>query len=201
MNCANCGAAMELAESRRHLRCGHCGSVRFTGSIEADGVRLLGRTADASPCPACGVPMDAALLDERDPIHFCGSCRGVLLPRRSFAAAVARRRAWATGPPADPIPLDRRALDRTLACPSCRGPLETYPHAGPGNVVIDSCGACDMIWLDYGEMGRIVDAPGRDRGRGAAPIADDFVGKGTRPSRGRDEGGALNGFFRMLFES
>ena len=168
MNCANCGAAMELADSRRHLRCGHCGSVRFTDSIDADGVRLLGRTADAPHCPACGVPMNAALLDDRDPVQFCGSCRGVLLPRRSFAATVARRRAWATGPPADPIPIDRGALDRALACPSCRGPLETSPHAGPGNVVLDSCAACDVIWLDYGELRRIVDAPGRDRGRQAA---------------------------------
>jgi hypothetical protein len=31
-------------------------------------------------------------------------------------------------------------------------------------VVIDSCRDCDVIWLDFGELKQIVNAPGRDRG-------------------------------------
>jgi Zn-finger nucleic acid-binding protein len=42
--------------------------------------------------------------------------------------------------------------------------MTTDPYSGPGNVVIDSCAACDLIWLDFGEMRQIVDAPGGDRG-------------------------------------
>jgi Zn-finger nucleic acid-binding protein len=83
---------------------------------------------------------------------------------------VSKRRAWATGPPAEPVPLDRRELHRRLRCPNCGGAFDTYPHLGPGAVVIDNCTRCDLIWLDFGEIQQIVDAPGRDRGtRGAGP--------------------------------
>jgi Zn-finger nucleic acid-binding protein len=202
MNCANCGAAMALAESRRHLRCGHCGSLRFNDAPEADGIRIVGRTADAPACPVCRLQMDAAVLDDCDPIHFCGGCRGVLLARPVFAATVSRRRAWATGPPASPIPFDRRSLDRKLACPSCGGSLETYPHSGPGNVVIDSCVSCDLIWLDFGEMRQVVDAPGRDRGTQLiTPTDDTYVRKGPPRSQERiDEPDPPKGLFEILFE-
>jgi Zn-finger nucleic acid-binding protein len=40
-----------------------------------------------------------------------------------------------------------------------------HPYYGPGNVVIDTCSRCDLIWLDFGELKQIADAPGRDRGR------------------------------------
>jgi hypothetical protein len=42
--------------------------------------------------------------------------------------------------------------------------METHPYFGPGNVVIDSCAGCELIWLDFGELKQIVAAPGRDRG-------------------------------------
>jgi Zn-finger nucleic acid-binding protein len=29
---------------------------------------------------------------------------------------------------------------------------------------MDRCVSCDVVWLDYGELKRIVDAPGVDRG-------------------------------------
>ena len=41
--------------------------------------------------------------------------------------------------------------------------MATHPYYGPGNVVLDSCGACDLVWLDFGELKQIVDAPGKDR--------------------------------------
>jgi Zn-finger nucleic acid-binding protein len=29
---------------------------------------------------------------------------------------------------------------------------------------MDSCAACDLVWLDYGELKQVIDAPGLDRG-------------------------------------
>jgi Zn-finger nucleic acid-binding protein len=174
MNCENCGAAMQLVQSRRYFQCGHCGTFHFPQPIDADGIRIVGRTAEAPPCPVCTVGMDQAVIDGDHPVTFCGRCRGVLLPRATFATVVNQRRAWATDPPAEPIPMDRRALDRVLVCPLCRVPFTTYPYYGPGNVVIDGCAACDVIWLDFGEMRQIVAAPGRDRGsRQFVPIEND----------------------------
>lgn len=164
MNCANCGAAMELIESRRYFFCRHCGSFHFPEPVSAEGIRVLGRTADAPPCPLCKGPLAAALLDDSHPVHFCATCRGVLLPRGTFATVVNARRAWASNPPAEARPLDRAALERKLSCPSCGAAFETSPYYGPGNVVIDRCEPCDIVWLDFGELRQIVDAPGRDRG-------------------------------------
>lgn len=163
MNCANCGGALTLEDSRRFLICRYCGTFNFPEPADADGISVVGRIPDAPMCPVCNAPLAAAVMDGK-PLHFCERCRGVLLPRPSFMAIVHHRRASASDPPAPPRPLDRQALERVLVCPSCGGRFETYPHYGPGNVVIDNCGRCDLIWLDFGEIRTIVEAPGRDRG-------------------------------------
>lgn len=180
MNCSNCGAAMALVASRRYFQCRHCGTYRFPETVEADGVRIVGPSADAPECPICAIAMAHALLDAEHPIDFCARCRGILLPRTSFALVTQKRRAWATSPPAQPIPLNREEMKRRLACPKCRRTFETYSHSGPGNVVIDNCRHCDVIWLDFGEMRQIVDAPGSDRGsREMHRLDDEYVRRGA----------------------
>ena len=179
-NCPNCGAAMDLVESRRYLRCQHCGTYQFHQTTEAEGIRIIGNLADAPGCPVCSVPMAHAVIDDDYPIDFCTKCRGLLLPRETFAHVTNTRRAWATTPPAEPVPFDPNDLARKLHCPKCQQKFETYPNYGPGNVVIDNCTVCDVIWLDYGELKRIVDAPGRDRAARHVPrIDEEYVRKGA----------------------
>jgi Zn-finger nucleic acid-binding protein len=163
---------MELVESRRYFRCQHCGAFHFPESIEAGGIRIVGHLPDGPKCPVCATTMAHALLDESHPVQFCAKCRGVLLPRQTFAGVIAKRRAWATSPPAEPVPLDPEDLRRVLRCPRCGGRFDTHPNYGPGNVVIDNCVPCDLIWLDFGEMDVMVDAPGRDRGSRDVPRID-----------------------------
>ena len=188
MNCENCGAAMALVESRRYFHCRHCGSYHFPTTVEADGIRILG-TREAGPsCPLCSVAMAHALLDDDHPIDFCAKCRGVLLPRSSFAVVTMKRRAWATSPPSEPAPLNRGELKRELLCPKCSGRFETYPHLGPGAVVIDNCARCDLIWLDFGELRQIVDAPGKDRASRHVPrIDEEFVRQGSPQVKADDD--------------
>ena len=164
MTCEHCGGAMELAPSRRHFTCAHCGKSRFPDPLAADGIQLVGRSGDAVTCPVCATAMSHALLHD-EPVEFCTECRGMLLPRGTFAELVDQHRAWATSPPVAPAPLRREALDRRLFCPECAAAFATYPYGGPGNAVIDGCPRCDLVWLDYGELAQIIDAPGRDRGR------------------------------------
>ncbi len=133
MNCPNCGAAMDLIESRRYFQCRHCGTFSFPeGDTNADGIRVVGTVADTPPCPVCKQALAHALIDNNYPIDFCVKCRGVLLPRTTFATVISRRRAWATTPAVEPVPLDRTALGRELSCPKCTHRFETYPHYGPG---------------------------------------------------------------------
>jgi len=87
------------------------------------------------------------------------------MPCAAFSDVVKSRRAWPTGPPVPPTPIDPRDLLRHITCPSCRGAMDVHPYYGPGNVVIDTCGQCYLVWLDHGELKEIADAPGQDRGR------------------------------------
>lgn len=155
---------MELFATRGYFFCRYCGSFHFPETVADDGVRVLAETAPPLPCPVCEHPLAHAMLDESFQVRYCGNCRGALLPRTSFAAVVQKRRAWASDQPAAPVPIDRGELERQVSCPACTKRMETHPYYGPGNVVIDSCLRCELIWLDFGELRQIVAAPGRDRG-------------------------------------
>jgi Zn-finger nucleic acid-binding protein len=163
MNCRNCGAAMQLFARRRYYFCSHCGSFHFIEGPETAGVRVLAKPAGAVPCPSCESPLTTAILDDEYPIRYCDRCRGVLVPRAHFADAVHRRRAFASGPPVTPEPLDHGEFQRRLTCPSCRARMAVHPYYGPGNIVIDTCDTCDEVWLDSGELQQVTDAPGADR--------------------------------------
>ena len=169
MNCGNCGAPMQLFERRRYFFCRHCGTFHFLDAPEVDGVQVLARSPQPRACSICKGALARALLDGVNPVEYCQGCRGVLIPRRTFAEVITRRRAWATDIPTPPLPLDRAELERRVECPSCGAAMEAHPYFGPGNVVIDNCAACELIWLDFGELKQIVDAPGRDRGRREGP--------------------------------
>ena len=43
----------------------------------------------------------------------------------------------------------------SLTCPKCRGEMRTYERSG---VTVDQCGECRGIFLDRGELDRLVDA-------------------------------------------
>lgn len=156
---------MELFERHRYYFCRYCGTFDFIAASAEDGVRVLERPTEARSCPLCRARLSRALLDGAYAIEHCERCRGLLMPRATFAEAVAERRAREHGPPVASTPLDPRELDRTVTCPGCRTPMLVHPYYGPGSVVIDNCVACDLVWLDLGELQRITDAPGRDRGR------------------------------------
>jgi Zn-finger nucleic acid-binding protein len=163
MNCRNCGAAMELFPAQGYFFCRYCGSFHFPESAGEDGLRLLGHDDRPATCPVCRDPMARALLDDVHPVHACEKCRGVLVPREAFARVVNTRRAWASTPPSEPRRLNPRDLERTVQCPFCAERMSTHPYYGPGNIVIDTCEGCDVVWLDFGELRQIADAPGRDR--------------------------------------
>ena len=162
MNCVNCGAAMVLT-ARGFYHCGHCGTNAFPNTVERDGVRVVGPGDTPRSCSQCDAPLVRAMLDEYL-VDYCEKCRGLLVPRRFFAEIVRRRRAWAEGPPVTPIPPDGKEMRRKITCPKCQAQMTTDWYYGPGNIILDRCNACDLVWLDYGELKQVVDAPGVDRG-------------------------------------
>lgn len=156
MNCPSCGAPLHLSADQDSAACEYCHSI-YVPEEDEDGVRVIG---DVSPlaCPVCSVPLVKAALADQE-VTYCKSCRGVLISMHIFPGLLDELRARREGHARVQTPLDRKAFDRHLDCPQCHQHLDTHTYDGPGNVVIDSCSKCDLIWLDYGEMSRIVRAP------------------------------------------
>lgn len=86
-----------------------------------------------------------------------------------------------------------------LVCPKCRGVMRAYERNG---VTIDQCQECRGVFLDRGELDRLIDAeeqgyasrpePYRDDDRGYRPGHDDRRGF---PGGKRRRGGLLGELF------
>ncbi|QDT39031.1 zf-TFIIB domain-containing protein [Stratiformator vulcanicus] len=161
MNCSNCAAPLEYRSEINGFECRFCGSLQFTGSLEdgPDGIVPLGAATDYN-CPrGCGT-LSCGSIDEIK-IVYCEECRGIGCDRAAFAHLVQSRRAAWSGGDTIPSPIDRDSLSERRPCPRCALTMEVHPYHGPGNAVIDSCGRCDLVWLDSGEVSAIERAPGR----------------------------------------
>jgi Zn-finger nucleic acid-binding protein len=64
-----------------------------------------------------------------------------------------------------------------LTCPKCRGRMTSYERNG---VTVDQCADCRGLFLDRGELERLVDAEGAWRGSPApsAPAAASYSYQG-----------------------
>lgn len=161
MNCNQCGAPQDWDGARPIVVCDYCNSIRSVCDIEVsvDRIGLTGQPGDAN-CPRCQHQMTAAAMDGMKVDH-CEECRGVLIRRDLFAILVRNRRAAFRGAAERAVPLDPKQLKIVVDCPECQRAMEVHPYYGPGNIVIDSCRVCGLIWLDSGEMATIEVAPGR----------------------------------------
>lgn len=117
-------------------------------------------TESAIGCPDCESTLSYAMVAQFK-IACCPTCQGMLFQRDTLGPAVSRCRHGWKKLDSEIQPLDRSELARKTTCPACREVMETYPYIGPGCVVIDACAKCDLVWLNGGELNRIVQAPGK----------------------------------------
>lgn len=76
----------------------------------------------------------------------------------------------------------------TLKCPKCQAAMRSYERSG---VVVDRCTECGGIFLDRGELERVMDAEAAyNADRGWSTRADEEDWDGDR-GRGRRRGGFL----------
>ena len=153
---------MALHATRPCWTCSHCNSI-VCPEPAADGMRVTGDSGHQ--CPVCAIAMTRATIDDRDPCEVCDRCKGILIARQAFAERLTARRRAATTPSVTPPRVDRGELQRHITCPNCAGKMLTDWYYGPGNIIIDTCPPCDLVWLDAGEFRRAVDAPGPGRRR------------------------------------
>jgi len=109
-------------------------------------------------CPSCQTLLSDANIQNQAVLH-CTKCGGVLVSLNKFLPLVEFLRALHRPTESSLAPRDDSDADRHLACPQCGKEMIGHPYGGPGNVNIDTCERCSLIWLDRKELERIVLAP------------------------------------------
>ena len=155
MKCQHCAATMTLMETKNYFYCEFCAGFEFPEG-NTEGVVVLQEAVDDLTCPVCTNALSLASISDHRVLH-CTNCRGVYVANTTFRQIVDALRSESTQS-GTPQPIDLKEYERSVNCPACERRMETHPYYGPGAVVIDSCSACHMIWLDHGELKVIVDA-------------------------------------------
>lgn len=159
-NCPACGAPLTLRPDTEGFECSYCHTVFFPGE-ENDGVAVSNEPSEPNlNCPICFQPLVKASI-AKIPVLFCNQCHG-LLSRMEVLPDLIDERRGSVQSAAVQTPADRGDLKRVIQCPKCNRRMDTHFYAGPGNVVVDTCDNCLLIWLDRGELTRIAHAPDED---------------------------------------
>jgi Zn-finger nucleic acid-binding protein len=160
---------MRLKPDMDSFKCEYCQSVYFPEKND-DGVRVLDEPS-GQDCPLCKIPLVHAVLAKLR-IVYCTGCHGMLIPMQSLETLVEQLRAG-QGSDALPAVPDKEDLQRKINCPQCHRPMDAHFYAGPGNVVIDSCEECCLIWLDRGKLMHIAHAS-NVRTPSESQVSEDF---------------------------
>jgi Zn-finger nucleic acid-binding protein len=156
MTCENCGAPTRLSRDQGLMICDYCGS-QTTPPMDEEGVVVVAPTKHN--CPVCETPLyDAAL--ESSELLYCTGCHGMLFDMEKFLPlldVLREHRYWSRSSQTPRI-FD---ADRLLHCPLCKSEMDEHLYGGGGNMDVDSCERCGVLWLDRGELSRIVAAPDR----------------------------------------
>lgn len=150
---------MRLAADGQCLVCQYCGNVHVPEANE-EGVRILDEPSQLA-CPVCTIPLVHATAGGQN-ILYCKQCHGMLASMDLFTDIVQDMKSRRESTSAGLRPFDLHELDRHIQCPQCGRQMDTHLYGGGGNVVIDDCETCQLNWLDYGELDRIVRAPDQE---------------------------------------
>ena len=159
MNCKNCAGTLTFAPGKNYHYCEFCGTFQFPEDAN-ERVVIVDENGGGLQCPACLDPLVTAAVADCRVLH-CRNCRGILLGNATFGQIIDTLKEFADGSSGAPTPIDLSEYERILNCPGCELRMDTHPYYGPGSVVIDTCGRCQVIWLDYGELDIVIDAHGR----------------------------------------
>ena len=149
---------MRLKPDMVTFKCDYCQNV-FAPPANDEGVTVLGEPCDQQ-CQLCNIPLVHATV-AKTRVRYCTQCKGMLIPMDILPALVTDLREGQTAT-IIPHPADPSELQRKINCPQCHRRMETHFYAGPGHVIVDSCENCSELWLDGGELMRIVHASGSE---------------------------------------
>lgn len=153
INCDNCGAPLSLMSAGEYFSCEYCTALHFYKESR-DGLRMVGK-ASTLPCSLCAQPLVQSVVHGEE-VLACARCQGILLPQRTLGMLIQKYQISLRVKPKLPasIPGERQ---RRVACPQCQEGMECHPYYGSGgDVLMDSCARCRLVWLDRNELARIL---------------------------------------------
>lgn len=145
--------------TEEEAHCFLCASEGAAGSVCA--TCLVDRPAlDSEPylarqCPRCVEPLVTMHVGAGAHAHVCTRCHGIFASPRTWS------RLWRV--PEAAADLERRfppkpgpSLTPLVGCPTCRAEMERARFSATSDVVVDVCERGHGIWLDAGELGRVL---------------------------------------------
>ena len=145
---------MRADRERAVFVCDYCGSEAVPPAAD-EGVLLLGPAKEK--CPICQTALSSGSLESYD-LLCCDQCHGLLVSMDDFQPLISTLRAHRDSPAAFLAPRSAADAEHVLHCPKCGAAMDDHPYGGGGNVNVDSCESCDVIWLDRGELRKIASA-------------------------------------------
>jgi Zn-finger nucleic acid-binding protein len=138
----------------------HDGQASRTGSIDSfEPIIPKGEPINAM-CPKCNGCLRMGIIHDLWKVCFCNLCQGYLIDSGCLQVMAHDLRMAYNGVDDQPRPIAQIELAEQRACPACEQLMETHPYFGAGNIVINSCSPCRLTWMDEGELGIIIRAPG-----------------------------------------
>jgi Zn-finger nucleic acid-binding protein len=148
MHCENCGGSVLGGTANNNLRCDFCEASRCEKVLRkvAARIKLLRGSTDVE-CPGCSQELRLGKLSKSKVLH-CTHCRGLLMTTGTLREMVRQQRSKQPRVGPAPQAVAGTAFRRSVACPQCTMLLELHPYHGPGQVMIESCGRCNLVWFD-----------------------------------------------------
>jgi Zn-finger nucleic acid-binding protein len=153
--CGSCGAPITPVPNKAYFVCHYCGAYYFPDASE-DGIKLLGEPGTLT-CPVCKIPLVTAAIQDYH-VQACSKCRGVMINQDQLAFIIRTLR-LTSKKIEEVLPLNRADLNAKRVCQTCGMKMDTHAYEGGGNIVIDMCVRCGVIWFDYGEIKRVISSP------------------------------------------
>ncbi len=113
-------------------------------------------------CPACKSVMTRT-TSHGCPIRYCIECRGVWVSGEVLSKLV-QILSWQVKPAESKkqIPFKTinvtcpHQLQQTKTCPECELAMQPFNYAYDSNIILDRCSTCNGVWLDPGELIKVV---------------------------------------------
>ncbi len=136
-------------------------------------------------CPVCLIEMIVLEMD-RIEVDHCLRCKGIWLDRGELELLLEM-----SGVPSGPIRQTLQQQGRPLSgpkrrCPVCGARMDEVDAKGSLPVVVDRCSHGHGLWLDEGELGRLIESAG---GAPETEAVKRLLGRLLQSERGRPGSG------------